>query len=154
MSLKGLRTDKNLEVKGTICDLGEDRILCARAGGSNIAFTKRHLQFIKENRFQLDPDMPNLALLNSINIKLYAECVVMGWETLYEGEWVQGIAAEDIGMPTGPPVPCNYDNIIKVFTEIPDSFVYVQRHANTESYYRALRIQAEAKNSVASSSTV
>ena len=132
MSLyKQFETDQDLEQKGIIIDYGEFRVTVARAGGSNKRFAKlleaRTKPFKRAIQAEtMDPDM-------AIDIlrRVYAEAVILNWETKVKKKFVSGIEAKG----GGGLLPFNADNVDLTLKNLPDVFIDLQSQAGKSSLF-------------------
>lgn len=153
MSLaKQFKTDDGLEKKGIVIDYGDARIRIARAGGANKAFSKSLDRRTKPFRRAIAAGSFDNEHSNDILKEVYAECVVLDWETNVgtddagEITWAQGIAPEDAGLPEGDLLPVNHANILKVFRHLPDLFQDLVSQAQSGALFRAEIDDAVAGN--------
>lgn len=87
MDVTKLKTDENLKAEGRWCELGDGRVLVARAG--NRRFDEAFRRYIKphvktKGRFgqvDVDPDRADVA-----EKKAASEYILLDWENFYEGE--------------------------------------------------------------------
>jgi len=132
------KTDKNLETAGVDLSYGENSkgeemlITIARAGGSNKAFQKAMAAKTRPLRRQIETNTASEDVLNKIVVEVYAETVVLGWK---------GIEDEK-----GNDLPFSKENVIKLFTDLPDLFTDVRGQAQEISIFRAEIMEGVAKN--------
>lgn len=135
---KTFKTDKNLETAGVDLSYGENSkgeemlITIARAGGGNKAFQKAMAAKTRPLRRQIETDTASDQVLTKIVIEVYAETVVLDWK---------GIEDEH-----GNDLPFSKENVIKLFTDLPDFFADVRSQAQEISIFRADIMEAVAKN--------
>lgn len=126
-------TNKELEAgKGVTLQYPGFSITIHRAGGANKKFASTLDQKMKpyRQRFErglLDDDTSQKILLES-----YAEAVVVGWK--------------DVKGPDGLPMEFNVENVVKLFTDLPDLFEDVKNQANKVSVFRQEQEKVEEKN--------
>jgi hypothetical protein len=139
MSLfKQFETNEKLEKSGILLEYGvtaEGKPICiriARAGGSNKQFDKRLEALTKPIRRQLQNDIADLAQLDTIMRRVYAETVVLGWEN------VQGKDGKDIVF--------SVDNCIQLFMDLPDLFGDIQEQARKATLFRQSNLDVAAGN--------
>lgn len=144
---KRYRTNKDLEKTGITLqfdDLGQ-RIVLARAGGANDRYNKRvreltkHITRLGQGALEPGP-MEEMAKLSR---QAFIETCVLKWETLVDGEWVQGIEKEDMGEPGGGLADFNPANVAKVFDYQPD--LYTELSNQVGSHTRFLEDAREAE---------
>ena len=144
------RTDKRRETEGVVIKYTDSDgnvicwFRCRRPGGRNIEFQKTLNRYLREHREELQTlsDQEREALLAKIQVKVYAESVILEW-------------GGDIEGPNGEvPPECNFDNIFWLFYEdCPDLFENLQIRLSTRSTWKRADKEAAAKNSEAASST-
>lgn len=135
-------TDLVLETEGVEIDYGPFMVTIARAGGSNKRFarvmevkTKPHRRAIQTET--LDQDRAGVILM-----EVYAEAVILRWETKVDGVFKIGI--ED---PNGGTLlPVNVENIVATFTALPDLFLDLQAQATRVSLFRETIMEDDAGN--------
>lgn len=132
------KTDPKIEKEGLWLQFGvtEDekpiRIRIARAGGANIAFTKRMEHAVKPHRLSIQNESIDLSTINKISRQVYAETVVLDWENIKD--------------ENGVTMDFTVDNVIKLFTDLPDLFTEVQQQAAKGALFRAEIRATDAKN--------
>jgi hypothetical protein len=143
MSLySNFQTDPNLEKTGVWIDYGTFRVLLAFAGGAN----KRYLSLM-DKKFKplrqaiqagtLDNDRAQKMLMD-----LYAEAVILDWETIYEDVPQQGIEG-----PKGELLPFTVENVKLTFLNLPNLFFDLKTQSEMISNFRIRELEAEAGNS-------
>lgn len=136
------KTDTSLEQTGVTVDYGTFRVKVARAGGKNTEYSKVYEELTRDIRQELDSGVLPEETSIAINHELYARTVVKGWEVKSEsGKWVEGIEAED-----GSIVVVTVDNLVKVFNDLPDLFLDIQRVSKTLGVYLQHAQKADLKN--------
>lgn len=128
-------TDPNLEKDGVHLEVGLSKagkvvtIKLRRAGGANQRFAKVFEQKSKPFRRLMDiPGALDPAVQERVMREVYAESVVAGWENV-----------ED---KAGNEMPFTRDNVIKLFTDLPDLFRRVVKESQEMDLYRA-EVRAE-----------
>lgn len=129
-------TDRNLETKGVIVDFGSVRVLVARAGGSNQAYSKALADAARPHRRAIANEVIDEGLADRIMHQAFAEHVVKQIETKVDGEWRVGIDPTDLGRPAGDLLPVTDENILELFRALPDFFRAIQDEANRLSNFR------------------
>jgi len=132
MSLyKQFKTDENIERTGIIVDFGDFRVTVARAGGGNKRFAKLLEAKTKPFRraIQTETMDPDRAL--DILRQVYAEAVILKWETKVDGKFKSGIEAED-----GKLLPSTVANIDLTLKNLPDLFADLQEQAGKAALFR------------------
>lgn len=134
MSLyKQFGTDKNLETSGIILQYGEGvEIRIARAGGSNKRYQKSMTQRSKPYRRAMANDTLGNDVAEKMLAEVYAESVVLGWE---------GVTDEQ-----GEALEFNFDNCVKVLTDLPDLFADIREQAQKSALFRTDDLDEDVKN--------
>lgn len=146
MSLyKAFKTSPKLETEGVTFELYGNRITMARAGAGNpdfaTAMTKKTQPYRRQiAQGSMDPK-EELRLLREV----YAETVILNWETKVGDEWKQGIETE-----TGGVIPFTQENVIKTLSALPELFIELQGLASNAAQYRAEELKDDAGNSSSS----
>lgn len=129
-------TNKDVELTGVWFPYaGGLSIKLARAGGANKEFTKLGERFQKKYKRRLDMGAIDNEETLAALIELYAKACVRDWE----------------GAPDD--AACTTDNVIKIFTDLPDLFNQVQQDAMEHEAYKEHIDKEAAKNSPSVSST-
>ena len=131
-------TDSKLEQSGIPVSFGENgTFYVARAGGENSRFQTCMLKTMAPYRRQLElkaknPDKQTLDLLRKLQIEVYADSIVLGWD--------EKVCGRD-----GNPLPFNRDNCVMLLTALPVVFdEIVDKSSNWGSFQADL--EADAKN--------
>ncbi len=134
MSLyKQFKTDKKCEKDGVELDFGDFSVNIARAGGANKAYLRASEKVHRKHRRALQAGTIGNDQANRIMMELYASTVVLSWENVKD--------------ENGEPLVCTRENIIKVFTDLPDFFRNVQDAAIDIALFRDAIEEADEKNS-------
>lgn len=140
MSLyRNYKADENLETKGILLEFGINertkkpiRFRVARAGGANKAFEKR-LEFkTKPYRRQIQTDMLDKSIQDQLLKETYAETVVLGWE--------------EVDDENGNPLEFNYENCMKIFTDLPDLYKALSEETQKFILFKAEILEKDLKN--------
>lgn len=126
-------SDKNLEAKGIWLDFGAFRIRVARAGGSNQKFKIALEQKLRPHQLQIKAGTMDNDLALRLLAEAYAEAIVLDWENVTDA--------------AGKPMAFTEENVVKLFTDLPELFNEVQEQAGKLSNFRALE-QEEAAQEV------
>lgn len=128
------KTDANMERTGIWIDYGSaGSFLVARAGGKNQKFNQVLQRENRQNKFKIDNDLMGAEEGQQLLIQVFAETVILDWEN------VRG--------PDGELMACTRDNIVKLFTDLPDLFDDVRKQAMTVANFREKELEDSAKNS-------
>ena len=126
------KTDPKIEVEqGVVLDYGEFKIRIARAGGSNKRFERLLRARMKPHRRQFETDTLPEEVATKLMTGVYADAVVLGWE---------GVKDED-----GKTLAFNRENVIKLFTDLPDLFRDVQAQAGLVSLFKVIELEEDEK---------
>lgn len=138
---KQFESDQNAEQNGIVLDYQTFRVTVARAGGSNKKFqktleavTRPYLRAIKTET--IDPDKAN-----ELMIQTYADSIILGWETLRDGQWVRGIESKD-----GELLPFTKANVAATLTALPNLYDDIREQAANAVLFRLSTREAAAGN--------
>lgn len=139
------KTSPKLETDGVFFEFGNTRTRIRRAGGSNTAFNNAMAKLVKEHKRAIDLELIGDAKASKLLYELYAEHVIVSWETNVgtedAPEWVHGIDDGESGV-----IPATFENIVATFTELPDYFAECKQFAESLQYYRESLITSTVKN--------
>lgn len=132
------KTDGNLEKEGIVLDYGPNssgkpmQIRIARAGGTNIAFSKSFERHTKPYRRMFQTGVIDDALSQQVMRQVYVDSVILGWENI-----------ED---ENGKELAFTSDNVNKVLTDLPDLFVDIVEQSKNAALFRATIRESDLKN--------
>lgn len=136
--------DTDSEVQGVLLDYGDSgRILIARAGGSNKRYQKKIELFAKKYKRQLDLDIMDDKVAEAKLIEIYAQTIVLGWESGPEEKPKKGV----IPGPDGKEMQFSYENCICLLTDLPELFAEIRAQSTTLALFREAVKEADAGNS-------
>ena len=137
------KTDETLETKvGVTLDYGDFRICITRAGGSNKKFTKVMQAKMKPYRRQLATGNMDEEVAKRLMREAYAEAIIIGFDVkVGDKKYEEGVPRED-----GTIAPYNKEEVIRIFTDLPDLFLDVQAQADSIALFREEEIEEDAKN--------
>lgn len=135
------KTSDKLETSGISLELGETRLLLARAGGKNQKFNAAMARISKNHKRAIDHDLLSQDKARQLVFETYADHVILNWETLVDGEWREGIEG-----PDGDLLPFNRENVIETLNEMPDLFTEIKLTAENIQYYRQSLLDDAVKN--------
>lgn len=136
---KLFETDLDIEKQGVVLQYGKTvegkpiTIRIARAGGSNTKFQKVLEARTKPLRRIIQNDLLEVKVADEMMMEVFADAVVLGWENIQDKDGVD--------------MPYNRENVIKLFTDLPDLFVDVREQATKQVLFRSAILEVEAKNS-------
>lgn len=126
-------TDKKSEQEGIILDYGDGMtIRIARAGGSNVRFEKAVQSKMRKFGLQAKHDLLEPEQMRGVMREVFAETIVLEWTGFTDEE--------------GNALPLSRENIIKVFTDLPDLFDDVLEQSRKSSLFKSSLLEAEAGN--------
>lgn len=131
-------TDKSLETSGIELDYGPNTkgktilIRIARAGGANDQYLKRMEAKAKPHRRQIQHETVDRVVISQIIKEVYAETVVLGWENVEDRE--------------GNDMPFTKENVLKLFTDLPDLYADITEQAQSAALFRVAVREIDAKN--------
>jgi len=109
-------TNKDHEAKGVELDYGDFQITVARAGGNNRAYQKLLDAKTKPIRRALAAGQVDAKRTTTIMREVFAETVVLGWNGVTDKK--------------GKKLAFSTENVIKLFTDLPDLFQDVMSQAS------------------------
>ena len=136
---QAFETNKNLENSGIELDYGKNskgapiRIRIARAGGANKRFAKVLDRLLRPYKRQLANDQLSDDVAKDVMIQAYADAVVLGWEGVEDRE--------------GNPMEFSRDNVVKLFTDLPELFLDVQQQSQKAALFLVDILEGEQGNS-------
>lgn len=136
------QTDGDLETKGIVLDYGDFRITVARAGGANKKFARILERTTKPHRRAIQTELMDNDLARSVLRQVYAEAVVLDWETKVDGKLKKGIESAD----GGDLLLVTSANIVATFEALPDLFTDVQEQASKVALFRQEILEEDAGN--------
>lgn len=127
------KNNENLEAgAGVTLEYPGFSITIHRAGGSNKKFANILSAKMKPYRHQLDRGIMDDEISARILREAYAEGVVVGWNNVKDAE--------------GKEMQFSKENVIKLFTDLPDLFADVRTQAENVSLFREEQEKADEKN--------
>lgn len=139
MSLYGqFKTDDALEKSGIILDYGPNskgnpmQIRIARAGGTNVAFSKAFERHSKPYRRMFQTGVVDENISRQVMLSVYTDSVILGWEN------IEDEAGNDLGFTV--------DNVKKVLTDLPDLFSDIIEQSKVAALFRATLRDEDLKN--------
>lgn len=130
---KKFKASERHETGGVWLDYGDSgKILVARAGGGNRKYIREIEKLSRKYRRQLQLDMLPEPTARKLFIEIFARSIVLGWE---------GVTNE-----AGEPMACTPENVVKLFTDLPDLFRDVQEQAGNLALFREEIDEEDAKN--------
>ena len=131
-------TDAELEVSGIWLDYGLNakkqkiRFRVARAGGANSRFNKMIEVSTRPYRTQIQDDNLPAEISDPIVLEAFASTVILGWEGVTDKK--------------GKDLEFTKENVIKLFTDLPDLWTDVRTQAAKMSNYLAAQTKADLGN--------
>ena len=136
---QAFETNKDLENSGIELDYGKNskgepiRIRVARAGGANKRFAKVLDRLLRPHKRQLANDQLSDDVAKDVMIQAYADAVVLGWEGVEDRE--------------GNPMGFSRENVVKLFTDLPELFLDVQQQSQKAALFLVDILEGEQGNS-------
>lgn len=140
------RTNKDVEKEGIILDYGTFYLRCGRAGGANLKFKRTMERLLKPHRRALQTETLPEKQLNALLIRGHAEGNVYAWgykKSAKDASFTEGKMLDD----KGAEMEFSVDNVIKLFTDLPDLFADVQEQVGKVSLFRDIIEEEDEKNS-------
>ena len=138
-------TSQEAETSGVTIDYGEFRVKLARAGGANKKFGRVLEAKTKPFRRAIQTETMDDARGREILYEVYAETIVLSWETKVDGKFQSGIEPPP-GSDDTKLLPTNPKNIVATFKLLPDLFDDFKEQANRVALYREQILEEDAKN--------
>ena len=126
------KTDSSIEKQGINLDFGSFAIRIARAGGANKAYAKSLMKHVKPYRKAFQAGTLDAKTQNEVMAKVYAESVVLDWVNVMDAE--------------GNEMPFNFDNCVKLFTDLPELFQQIIADAENFRNFKEVEAEEIAKN--------
>lgn len=132
-----LKTSPKLERDGIWLEQGNTKVKLRRAGGSNTEYNAAMAKIATEHgralKLNLMPDDKANAMLHEV----YAEHVVVAWQTLVTGEdgkevWADGIEQEG----TDKLAPVTLENVVAYWKDVPEWFATCKETAESHQGFR------------------
>lgn len=136
---QAFETNKDLESSGIELDYGKNskgepiRIKIARAGGANKRFAKVLDRLLRPYKRQLANDQLSDDVAKEVMIQAYADSVVLGWEGVEDRQ--------------GNPMDFTRENVVKLFTDLPELFLDVQQQSQKAALFLVDILEGEQGNS-------
>lgn len=127
------KNNENLEAgQGVTLQYPGFSITIHRAGGSNKRFAQILSAKMKPHRHQYDRGILDDETSKRILLESYAEGVVVGWK--------------DVKDANGKNMPFNKENVVKLFSDLPDLFNDVKQQAENVALFREETEKVDEKN--------
>lgn len=139
------QTDKDSEKTGVIINYHHFRVRLARAGGANKDFLRVLAAKTKPHRRAIQTETMDPDLAQAIEREVYAETVILDWETLVDEEKM--VYKRGIESPDGGLLDVTVENLVKTFENLPDLYIDLKNLANTIALFRKDELEEDAKNS-------
>jgi hypothetical protein len=132
------KTDENVEKNGVILDYGPNskglpmQIRIARAGGTNIAFSKAFERHTKPYRRMFQTGTIDETLSQQVMREIYVDSVILGWENMEDEN------NEDLSF--------NADYVRKFLTDLPELLSDIIEQSKSVALFRTAIREADLKN--------
>lgn len=125
--------DTEMEKKGIWQDFGiYGKFLIARSGGANARYVTMLSKAMEPYQRQLQKDMMDNDVAESILRKIFAKTVVLDWS---------GVIGRD-----GKEIKYSYDNCIKLLTDLPEFFQDMREESARIQNFRKSDLEEDSKN--------
>lgn len=135
-------TDGEMEVNGVVLDYSDFRIRIAHAGGANKRFLTYGEVKLKPLNRAIQAGTVSNERARAIMADIYAETIILDWETRIGEEFKKGIEGRD-----GKLLPFNKENVKQTLLNLPKLADDIQEQAQSMANFRKERLEEEAKNS-------
>lgn len=126
-------TDPNLERDGVWYQFSPKiKFLLARAGGANVKFSKVTEAKFMPHRRQLENKTIDTDLMQDLMKEIFAETVILDW-----------VGVTD---KAGKKIPCNKQNILKLFKDLPDLYKEIEDEATRLAHYLLKQVDDDSGN--------
>ncbi len=125
-------TSPEFERRGIEIDYGNFRVTVARAGGANKNFARLLEAKTKPFRRAIQTEMMDNDRAGELLMEVYAESVILKWETKVDGKFKVGIEPKD----GGKLLPFCAENVMITLRNLPNLFADIQVQATREALYR------------------
>lgn len=136
------KTNTARETEGVWLEFDDCRVKIRRAGKSNKEFVKALSKYSRE----LQLKTLNEERTQAISRQVFASTVICGWETLVDGEWVEGIDPAELGQE-GDLLPVSSEHVEAVLKELPEFWEVLLEYASDRETFIAANREENAKNS-------
>jgi len=136
------KTDAAMEQSGVWLDYGDFKVKIARAGGANNKFTKLLETRTKPFRRAMQTETMNNDKAMELLRGVYAEAIVLAWETKVDGVFKSGIENPE----GGDLIKFSAEAVTDVFNALPDLFADIQEQSNKVAIFREELLESDAGN--------
>ena len=138
---KTFKTDKSLEKNGIWLDYDDFKVKIGRAGGDNRAYLKAVDRKFSPHRRSIQSGFFSEEKAQKLLQEVYAETVILDFETKKDGKFVKGIPTE-----SGEILPVNAGNVASLLEALPDFFKDIQVCAEQQANFRVEGLEKDVKN--------
>lgn len=138
---------EGVEVRAELLD--EAVFIVARATVSNQPFMKEAERRLKPHKAQIARGSMDAAESLVLNRELFIDTLLKGWRgiNVKKRDPATGeVVLDDKFEPVFEPLPFTRDNAVKLFTQLPDLSLELQRKANDMATFQREATDADAKN--------
>ncbi len=140
---KQFQTSEAFETKGVEIDYGNFRVTIARAGGANKRFARLLEAKTKPFRRAIQTEMMDNDRAGDILMEVFAETIILNWETKVEGKFKVGIEPAPGEKKL---LPFTTANVLLTLRNLPNLFLDLQQQATREALFREEIIEDDAGN--------
>lgn len=152
---KMFETDEQVEQEGVLLNYGKFRILIARAGGANRKFAKVFREKAKPFKYALDHNKMSEDDSNRVMAEVYAETVILGWESIVKNKETGEPELKANGEPKlqkkiedkdGKLMEFSVENCVQLLMDLPELFRDIQQQASTMDAFQKEEEEEDSKN--------
>ncbi len=138
-------SDEATEKEGVLLTFGDVRLLIARAGGANRKFAEVFRDKAKPFRYAIDHGQINEEDSARLMAEVYAETVVIGWESVVRDKDTDEVTLDAKGKPKlqkkikdkdGKLIAFSVENCTRMLIDLPELFREIQMMAQRSENFR------------------
>jgi len=142
---KMFESDGTSEKDGVLLNYGDIRFLIARAGGANRRFAEVFREKAKPFRYAIDHGQLNEDDSARLMAEVYAETVVLGWESVVRDKETDEVVLDGKGKPKiqktiegkdGKQMKFSVENCTDLLADLPELFRDIQQMAQRSEHFR------------------
>jgi hypothetical protein len=147
-------SDEAAEKQGIVLNYGGVKFLIARAGGGNKRFAEVFKEKAKPFRYAIDHGQMSEEDSNRLMAEVYAETVVLGWETVVKGEDGKTVldakkqpkTVKKVEGKDGKMLDFTVENCTQLLVDLPELFRDIQGMAAKAENFRKEEEAADVGN--------
>lgn len=138
-------SDEVIEKDGVLLRYGDNRLLIARAGGANRKFAEIFREKAKPYRYAIDHQQIDEDDSTRLMAEVYAETVVLGWESVVRDKETNEVVLDGKGKPKlqkkimdkeGKLMSFSVENCTKLLIDLPELFRDIQQMSQRVENFR------------------